>query len=225
MGNFGSITLSSSVDVDADVYMAIIQVGMGDTGDATEELAEEVRIAEKIVLQAGPEPSYAIVTIPLKDGIGDEDAFSVAFQSIARGVKMNTRCTITHVHNGKSTALLSGTITDIQNSMQDSLIITVQDDRYLLEKVTVFGQIQHDPSVGESGHTAFVASEPCVFNMFGFPNCIDTPHGPRFSPTIRWGWSAGGTAEPAPGSASQRARSWRTYDIAHYLRSAHYGGS
>ena len=106
MGNFGSITLSSSVDVDADVYMAIIQVGMGDTGDATEELAEEVRIAEKIVLQAGPEPSYAIVTIPLKDGIGDEDAFSVAFQSIARGVKMNTRCTITHVHNGKSTALL-----------------------------------------------------------------------------------------------------------------------
>ena len=138
------------------------------------------------------------------------------------------------MYGSKSTPILTGTITDAKNGMQDTIIFTVQDDKYLLDKITCFGQIQFDPSVGDKGgKKSFVASEPLVFNMFGYANCIDVTkidgEGNRvatgevaFAPTIRWGWKAGQTEEPEPGQAFDRARSFRCSDVASYLRSAHY---
>jgi len=110
MGNSGSITISSGADINADVYMATIQVLEEGSSD-TDEFAEETRISERVVLQAGIEPSYGVFSIALAGGIGDESAFSVAFKAIAKGIKLRTRCTISHVYGSKSTPILTGTIT------------------------------------------------------------------------------------------------------------------
>ncbi len=238
MSNEQSVDMGSvSADVEPDLYYAVFQAlaveAENTTDSATEEFTAEIRIAERIQVQAGPEPSYAIVNIPLDQAGGDENAFSVALQrgGIAERIKPRMRATIVHSRNGSANPILAGSVVDVVHNIgDDSLVLTIFDDRWLLDKVTIFGQIQCDPARKKVG---FVATEPCIFNMFGYPNCIDAEVersdgskagvGPRFAPYPRYGWKSTDVKEPARGKAKTRARSWYVSDVIEYLRYAHYG--
>ncbi len=253
MGNIAKILMPNGLDIKCDILTAVFKQwgegsqdpsneGYGDgSGSYGEEFAVEVRIAEKVVLQAGVQPSYAMVDVPMAafgPGKYDELVYSVAFN--ARGpakLKMNTRCTV-YASNpeGRSIPLLVGTVVKCSHGIKaDNVIFTVYDDKWMLHKVTCFGQCQYDPIKDIYG---FVADEPLIFNRFGFEDCLDTRWGPRFAPSHRFGWkndplngTDGGSeanqlqGEPPPGKAQHRSRSWRVVDAGRYLRDMHYGKS
>lgn len=225
MGNASVIPITPSYDISPDIYLAVFHSTRGDNSDSgTEEFATQVRIAEKTIIQAGPEPSVAHISIPMKaDLVTDESAFSVAFKKDGPLGKLqpNQRATVGVLAGGSSpVAMITGTIMEVNHDAgSDGGLVTIVDDRYILEKYTVFGQLQYDPI---SAQMMFISAEECVFNWLGWPNCLDTPKGPRFSPTIRYGWKETDTEEPDPGAAKTRSRSWRGSDAIQLLRDCHY---
>lgn len=213
---------------------------IGDGSGVYDDVVVELRIAEKVVLHAGKEPSWAIVNIPCAQfgsGHWDESPYTVALNQNgpAGKIKLGSRATVyARTADGKSQVLMVGTVVEVHHDIaKDSVLITIFDDRWLLSKITCFGQAQYDPETKKHG---FVSNAPCIFNLYGHPDCLDTPYGPRFAPTIRYGWKAINTAstsieggsegyqtdgEPSPGNAQARARSWRAVDVYQYLWDMH----
>lgn len=225
MSNAAKLELSSGAEVAPDVYICTFQTAVSAGYDeSSSEFAPSKIIAQKIQIQAGPAPSYAVVSVPMADlAAKDETPHAVAFQKDGPlgKIKLRSRATICHTCGGSSTVILSGSVVDISHDLaMDSATVIVVDDRWLLSKITVFGQIQYDPV---DGWERFVAAEPCIFNTYGWPTCMDTDGGPRFAPSHRYGYTFDATAEREPGSATDRARSWRITDAIEYLRAAHYG--
>lgn len=221
MGNAAAVSFTNAAEFGADRLMAVFTQVRAD--GSAESFAAPLRIAERVQLNAGPEPGYAVVSIPMDAFPGEEDAFAVALSGggpLAL-TRPNVRATVVAAGGfGPATPLLCGTVVDVSHGLgDDSGVLTILDDRWLLEKYTVFGQLQYDPRTLQNG---FAAAEPCVFNALGLPNCIDAPLGPRFAPAPRYGWAEADTAEPEPGAARERARSWRAADAVAYLRAAHY---
>jgi hypothetical protein len=221
----------NSADPSADLLIGVFTSQLGDTADST---TSEMVIADRVHLQAGIDPSYAQIILPMNGfgaGAWDESAFSVAFKKTGLGrIKLRGRATIFMLTAGarKAVTLLTGTIVNIDHGAQDVGIITVLDDRFLLSKVTVTGQAQFDPVNLLYG---FCHNAPCIFNENGHPNCIDFELArsalgngtvPVFAPTSRFGWKSTDYAEPKPGKATDRARSWRVQDALAYLRMMHY---
>ena len=219
-------------DVGADLYIATfhtLKTESENEDGGTESFSTEARIAERIQLQAGEHPSYAIVTIPMDAFPLDEDAFVCAFVRGGTGdrIKFNTRCTIAYRYgvNGTLSAILTGTVVEMKHdASRDAVIVTVIDDRWILSRITCFGQLQYDPT--KSGAKVnFISADPLIFNQNGMPDCMDTPKGPRFAAFGFFGWKSTHHAEPSVGSAVQRARSWRVTDAIEYLRQVHYSAS
>ena len=243
MANTGLISITSSRDVTPSTLVAAFFSAAdptttstaSNTGGNGDYYTTELRIAERVTLQAGLEPSYAIVSIPMaKMGPGnwDESAYAVAFKKSgpAAKIKLRTRvCVSMRSSSGQLTPLMTGCVVKIAHGIErDDLIVTIHDDRYLLSKVTVFGQAQYDPANSLHG---FVANEPCIFNERGFPNCVDTAFGPRFAPTVRFGWTANPQTnnserfdEPIVGTATAAARYWTVADAEKYLFDMHAAG-
>ena len=238
MGNSAQVDFSDEthLDIPADRYLAQFHTTRGDSHDGgTESFAVEARVSERIGLMSGLEPSYAIISIAIDDFPNDEAAFAVAFAKggVQDRMRLNTRVTVGHVYEkgGTAKAILCGTLISLQpDAGNDAVVAHVVDDKWLLSRYGVFGQLQYDPrrvTDSETGmYTAglgFVASAPCVFNQFGWPNCMDTAAGPVFAPYPRFGYTAEFSTEPEPGFAQLRARSWRVADAIQYLRTVHYG--
>jgi len=187
------------------------------------------RFCSEVVLSSGESPSYALVSMPMNSfgpGAYDEVAPACALQTRgpAGQIKLKTRATISYLENNYSATLMHGwVVTHTHQLDEDSIVTQIYDDRWVLGKYTVSGRMTYDPTT--SRH--YWDWIPPVFNDLGFPNCIDTPYGPRFAPCHRFGFSNNMTAqqaivenydEPAPGYATARARSWRCQDIFRYLR-------
>lgn len=225
MGNAASVELSASLDIEADKYIATFSAASGASDDDSSEEYVPVKFnVERIQIQAGPEPSYAVVSIPHSNfAEWDEWAFAVALRGDGPlgKIKLRSRAAVHHSCNGAGTQVLSGSVADIAHDVgTDSAVITIADDRWYLSKVTVFGQIQYDPAIPRE---AFIAGEPCIFNAYGWPNCLDTENGPRFAPSHRYGYLRSDTEEPESGAATSKARSWTIADAIEYLRAAHSG--
>ena len=228
MPNAGGVDFSSSINVAADLYVgsflkANADGGSGDSG--SESFAVELRIADRIQLQGGEEFSYAIVSIPEDAFPNDENAFAVALKrgGIMERIKPGSRASVSHVLNGKATVILVGTVIEPTHDIKvDAGSLLIACDKFELSKITCWGQLQYDPNTGIH---SFSAVDECVFNQFGWPNCLDAPKGKvRFAPGPRYGWLPGQTVEPLPGKATTRARSWRPVDVISYLRDVHYNG-
>jgi len=187
------------------------------------------RFCSEAVLSSGESPSYALVSMPMNSfgpGAYDEIAPTCALQTRgpAGQIKLKTRATISYLQNGYSATLMHGWVVSHTHQIdEDSIITQIYDDRWVLGKYTVSGRMTYDPTTGRH----YWDWIPPVFNDLGFPNCIDTPYGPRFAPCHRFGFSNNMTAEqaivenydePEPGKATTRARSWRCQDIYRYLR-------
>jgi len=187
------------------------------------------RFCSEVVLSSGESPSYALCSMPMNSfgpGAYDEVAPTCALQTRgpAGQIKLKTRATISYLQNNQSATLMHGwVVTHTHQIDEDSIVTQIFDDRWVLGKFTVSGRMTFDPTTGRH----YWDWIPPVFNDLGFPNCVDTPYGPRFAPCHRFGFSNNMTAEqaivenydePEPGKATTRARSWRCQDIIRYLR-------
>ena len=192
----------------------------------SDELHPGIRYCTHVTQVAGPQPSYAYIGVPVNTW-NYEQAPTVALQANgpAGKIKLRTRARIKYVNEeNNSVDLLAGFIVKYDNSLtEDSIVASVFDDRWLMGKITVAGRATYDP---ETKKHYYDMSQPAIFNRDGWQDCLDTPYGPRFAPSRRYGYgstvdSQGLRREPAPGSATASARSWRCRDIAAYLRAMH----
>jgi len=207
MGTGAIIDASQVLDVDADRYV----VGFRDENNET---WTEVVTCDKIILQAGINPSYAEVVIKkLNQSADDEVGYNLILKN--NNIKPNIRAYVAHFTSDTENFLLVGTVVNIVHDINtDNLVVTIMDDRWLLKKVTILGQRRYDYNLGES----YAEDAECVFNQFGHPNCLDSLVGPVFAHAPRYGWDKYRTAEPEPGFAQSVARSWRIIDALKYLK-------
>jgi hypothetical protein len=187
------------------------------------------RFVPEVWLTAGEAPSYGFVTMPM-NGFGpgqlDEVAPTCALQTQgpAGRIKLRTRAQISYLENNNAAVLMNGWVVSHTHQIDDDSIVSqIYDDRWVLSKYTVAGRMTYDPTTGRH----YWDWVPTIFNDLGFPNCIDTPFGPRFAPCHRFGFTnnmleSQATVEtydePEPGEATTRARSWRCQDIFRYYR-------
>lgn len=185
-----------------------------------------IRYATHVVKVCGPQIGYAFIGIPCNT-FGAEQVPAVALQRSGPAGKhrLRTRARIKYIENGRTVDLMSGYIVKYDHSIdEDSVVATVFDDRWLMEKITCFGRLTYNP---ENANMIYISSDELIFNRDGHPDCMDTSIGiPMFAPSRRYGYGAtdsvGETsAEPAPGQATTKARSWRCCDIVQYLRYLH----
>lgn len=224
MGNSASYSISSSADISGQQLVATFE---GNGGSVSYQ-GIAGRYCSRVTLVSGDAPSYAFVSFPVKDFPTDELGPTCALQNTgpAGAIKPKTRCSIALIQNGKSVVIFTGTLLKYSHCFEeDSVIAEIYDDRHTLSKITVFGRMIYDPVT--KAHY-YDATSPCTFNALGYPDLIDSPFGPRFAPSHRYGYKQayGGTNEdytqPGAGQATSRARSWTCQDAITYLRDCHY---
>lgn len=76
MGNAAAVSFANDGEFAADRLMAVFTLRRAD--GSVESFAAPLRIAERVQLNAGPEPGYAVVSIPMDAFPGEENAFAVA---------------------------------------------------------------------------------------------------------------------------------------------------
>lgn len=188
------------------------------------------RYCSLCVLNAGESPSYALIGSPMNDygpNAYDEIAPTVALQNTgpAGRILLRSRAQVIYLEGGYSATLMNGWVVSHSHELgEDSLTTQVYDDRWMLSKYTIGGRMVYDP---QSGRHYWDLCNPTIFNEMGFPNCIDSPFGPRFAPCHRFGFSNDMNSsqaaietftEPEAGYATDRARSWTCADAVRYLR-------
>lgn len=177
------------------------------------------------VLSTGQSPSHFFVSNPVAE-FGDEIAPTCALKQNGPGrLKPNSRMAVDMVHDNqsggssKSVRLMNGTLVQPSHifghggAPEDSVSQLIFDDRYLLTKVTCFDKATYDPETKRY----WLDPTELIFNKNGYPDCIDTPFGPRFPPGYRFGYSGTQFDEPAKGSALTVSRSWDVADIIIYI--------
>ena len=221
--------LKVSNSLDRKGYQLIVDLYSGKySGSIVEESHPGLRYATEVVRVLGEQYSYCYIGVPV-DTWGAEWAPAVALQQggPAGRVKLRSRAKVSMLdYNGYSIPLLVGYLTQYAHTLdEDSVVGMVIDDRWLLSKVTAFGAVVYDPYLGTSWHDG---PRPLVFNWNGYPDCLDTPAGPRFAPGHLFGWKKQAEIEnknePAKGKALYKARSWTCADIVEYLRDIYYDG-
>ncbi len=194
------------------------------------------RYIQRVVKCSGQQPSYAIGSIPMKV-FRDEAAPTCAlmFSGPAGEVTLRTRASCSYLTStGKAVKLLNGTLVTYTHGIgNDTLGAMIIDDRWILSKFTCFGRWTYDPQSGTTQASPsdpptgayYLDPVPLVFNKDGWPDCFDTPYGPMFAPSPRYGykqqWNVEDIGEPAIGLATTRARSWTVGDAITHLRNRH----
>lgn len=232
MGNSGSVKMIVP-EFDIGVEFLFGHFFIGDRNDVLssyEEFSLDIQLADKMVLQAGADMSFANCVVPLANDI-DENAFSVALKRNGPLDKIKPRCRAVIYYVNQSTGLpapvlIGSVIDETHNLGDDTGILTVVDDKYVLEKVKCYGRVAaRASSINiDSSILVFLADEPLIFNKDGLQDCIDdvTTGLPVFAPSPRYGWKYTDHSEPAPGEAFYQARSWRAPDILKYLKAFYH---
>lgn len=126
-------------------------------------------------LRVGPTPSTAVVRIPLA-AVQDETCPSVVGVRSTNldAIRQGTQCCIDGYQDGTATAstpLLVGRVIDISGDIdKDEKIITIADDRYLLEAFQVIGQFHVSGTDGTE--VSYRQGWPAHFNAGGMPNGV-----------------------------------------------------
>lgn len=179
------------------------------------------RWATDIVMVSGEAPSYVFFAVPQ---LALEEIAGQVAMSYTSTPKLFTRARVYFVEDNKKIPLLVGLVTRYQHDVKsDSVVGTICDDRMLLSKVTCFGKVRFNPMADEEEQSAWLDdSSPLEFEPL---SCVDTPMGPLFAPSHKFGHSFNGTTVmPDVGDAKKAARNWRCVDVWNYLRNV-YGTS
>jgi hypothetical protein len=218
----GTVNIPNLADVNAS-KLAVEFMSENEKGDVPNSAGGSTltRWATDVVLVSGESPSYAFFSIPQ---IALEEIAGKVAASYSSSPKLYTRARVTYVEDSRKVPLLVGSICRYQHDIRgDSVVGMIQDDRLLLTKCTVFGRVKMDPQASEEDQVAWLdAAEPLIFEPL---SCVDTPYGPLFAPSFKYGHAfMGGTPVPAPGEAKKAARNWRCVDAWNYLRNVYGGG-
>jgi len=216
MPSSGVFPVSGSSDIGAAIYGVEL---IGDASGSGDFRAESDRFffADRVILQAGDEPSHAVAEIPLTQFEETAPAIAGIRGGPLDGVKVGTRALVFvySPDSNLSAPLLAGSVVNIQQDLaSDGASLTIMDDRWLLRGVHIAGQFIFQP---DDGSIVYRQRGPARFNPHGRANCMDSPGGPLFAPFADYG-REDGDADPSPGSATSAARPWRLNDIAAYLR-------
>ncbi len=183
-----------------------------------------------VTLVAGNQPGHGVFSCPIASHPVDESAPAVALMRSGPAGKIKGQARgefrIGNGGSGSTVPILCGILGQHAHNLgADTLQSTIVDDRAILAKYTVHSRMVYDPD--NKAH--YWDYQPPIFNELGYPNLIDSPWGPRFARSHRYGYSSKYNAEdtktPAPGSATSRARMWSAADIIEYLRDVHYARS
>jgi hypothetical protein len=147
-------------------------------------------------------------------------------------IKGGSRVSIKIQGAGETPVMLGSVVGDKHQLDSDSYVIEIEDDKWLLAGVYIYGQFTYDADAKEE---IFVNGEPCIFNENGKPNCLMTDKGPLFSPFPYYGWVLGEELKSDDSSNANQptfdtpsefenawlAKFWTISDIMEYLRN-HY---
>ncbi|HYF49520.1 MAG TPA: hypothetical protein VEJ63_08945 [Planctomycetota bacterium] len=212
----GVFPVNGSSDIGAAIYgVELLNETSGSNGFRAE--SDRFFFADRVVLQGGDDPSYAVAEIPLTQFEETAPAIAAVRSGPLDGVKIGTRALVFvySPDSNLSAPLLAGSVVNIQQDLaSDGAALTIFDDRWLLRGVHVCGQFIYQP---DDGSIVYRQRGPARFNPHGRANCMDSPGGPLFAPFPDYGREDGDTA-PLPGAAAKAARPWRLSDIAAYLR-------
>ena len=225
MGNSKLIAAASNVDQTPQTLRVAFKTASGGTNIP-------VRFVPSLTLTTGPTAATAFFAVPCKQFATDEQAFAIALKQSgpASAIKLLSRAEVSIAQGRAQVACFCGYVLQRQHVIKkgktfDVMTGGVLDDRWVLTKFKIFGRVIYDPS---NQSTYFDSSAETIFNEHGFGNCLDTPEGPRFAPSFRYGssstYSSDGSDEPSPGAATSVARSWRDVDVARYINDIYFLG-
>lgn len=211
----------TSIDSKASQLVSTFGGGSTEYDQVEEVKSPGLKFASSVVLTSGIEPSYALITIPIGENL-DEEAPTVALVGTGPtgDVRLTSRCKIEWYDSvqKKKISVMTGSIVQYNHEVgEDTATALVMDDRWLLDKVTVWGRVRAKLDPATQTWTQWLDNSPLVFNQWG-PDCVDVPgEGPRFSSDYQWGWNTNQYVEPTQGNAKTSARSWTLQDIYRYL--------
>lgn len=221
MGDVAKATEGSNAVLFTDVFKITVKAGQTDQTTKDQQTIGCVGKLGTCQIHAGS-PSAFTIYIPLSDKTAvHEDANKVALKA-NKDFLNETRCRLDWASvspvlgaTAAKAPVMVGSIVERNHDLSnDALTLKVLDDLYLLTKYSIFGQYMLS---ADRSFIFFDSSKDTVFNPNGWPNCMDSDHGPVFAPTPRYGWHHTDTDEPPPGNALTRARSWRITDVLTYI--------
>lgn len=195
------ITSSYPVDTSAIAFRAYFQES-GD-GSTTGNYSGYLHsYCNKIVLQGGILPSYALTDIKLGDGAFDQNAPNKTGMnnSVLDKIRIGTPAIVKGIYGSNGITILTGYVVDIhQNLDHDSITVKIADARYLMQAIAIVGSWWMSGSSYQyrQGWRAHV-------NPNGQPNCIHRDTGTELTPMFclpNYGVAAD-TAPAAPNSNS-----------------------
>lgn len=189
--------------------------------------------AQEIVLSSGEEGSVALCSIDYKEKPEDDvPAVAAIDGSPSQFIKGGDRATISMM----GISLMTGSIVeDDHNTDSDGYAFRVEDDKWLLEGVTIMGCFMLDPTElgdssggGGSSSVKYVLAEEPVFNPNGLANRIYARIGgevvPVFAPWPEFGRKPA-QGELATGVNFDVAGHWTIAEMWEYFRFFYYGSS
>ncbi len=154
------VSASNWLDTDATYLIAEFSAP-GDSYGYSSPLCQ----VDQVVYQAGPDPSYAVVRIPLAAFEETAPAVACVKSGPMGGIRVGSRCTI-KASNGYT--VLQGTVvTPAHNLGNDQATITVMDDRFLLEGCQFVGSFW-----ATATGIAYRQGVNPIVNPNGVPNAI-----------------------------------------------------
>ena len=245
-----SSTAIRNTNLDTIAAQMIVEYRCSDAGNtggsADKIISPGVKFCHSVTLVSGEQYSFAWIGIPINKSL-DEIANQVALRMSGPTGKVRplSRGAIFYYENGRRVQVFAGCVGEYGHDVySDSANGFLIDDKWLMDKVVCHGRQIWDPrpatqpqkdkdgkpptGTQQGGVYYFDSGEPLVFNAGGIGDCMDSPQGPRFSPSIGFGRSsvsnAAGYKEPAVGNARTSARSWQVSDMLRYLCDVHARG-
>ena len=190
-------------------------------------------VAEQVILDA-ENRSKAVCSVQFLSRFEEYPAVSCMEGGPADKIKGGSRVSIKIQGAGETPVMLGSVVGDKHQLDSDSYVIEIEDDKWLLAGVYIYGKFTYDADAQEE---IFINGEPCIFNENGKPNCLITSKGPLFSPFPYYGWVLGEELKSDDSSNAKQptfspeysndeasdwlAKFWTISDVMEYLRN-HY---
>lgn len=172
---------------------------------------------DNIVLQAGPEPSYALARVPL-NAIDDTAPAVAAVRTgpVGNGIRIGDNA---WVNDGNGTRVIRGSVIEITHLLgdrdgEDAAIVKIEDARRKMKKFPIIGSFWRSGT--GNGSIVYRQGWPPIFNQGAQPNCFFVGSVPVFCEP-NYGLKAGQlpSAMDVKGTA---ACFWSNQTILAYLR-------
>lgn len=187
-----------------------------DTGDVVEATAESVTLTAE-------GRSSAICSIQFSERFETYPTISAMHNSPAKSITGGALATIKIQDSEGAPLLIGHVVKDTHQLDQDAYTFEVEDGKFLMAGVYVYGRFVWDPIQKKE---VFDQATPTIFNENGKPNCyLGNANGPLFAPYSRFGSHYGENAWYNSPNDKDAAIPWTLSNIMEYLRNHYYGSA